>query len=206
MIDKLDITTLISFYPLPLMEEKPGMYPGKFSIEASDGVTPALAYIGQSNHYVDVGEDRPQLEVAMPSFDIARAIVDDFIAAQLAISDNAAPGLGYVRGKLTLAEVKAKEGPLLLALKERQRLWYMALVKLGDDDWQRYHKHVVISDVQRIGARALGLERDWVMIPEEVNAPTCPACGTQVAPSVVVCSNCRCILDKDKYALLSFAK
>lgn len=206
MIDPQDVTTLVSFFPLPLNEEKPGMFPGKFVIAASDGITPTIYHVGQSIHYVDVGEDRPQLQIAKPSYDIARAVVEDFIAAQLAVSEDAAPGLGYIRGKLTLAEVQAKEGKLLTALKERQRLWYVALVKLGDDDWQRFHKHVVISDIQRIGARSLGLERDWVMEPEDMVNETCPACGSSVNPSVVVCPNCRCILDKEKYASLAFAK
>lgn len=182
------------------------MFPGKFTIAASDGITPSIQHIGQSVHYVDVGEDRPQLEIPIPSFDIARALVDDFIAAQLAVDENTAPGLGYVRGKLTLAEVKAKESNLLTALKERQKLWNVALVKLGDDDWQRFHKHTVISDVQRIAARALGLDREWLMAPEDFATVTCPACGLSVSPSVVVCSNCRCILNKEKYALLAFAK
>ena len=206
MIDKQDKSTVISFFPLPITEEKPGLYPGRFALPASNGKDPSLLIVGQSVHYVDVGEDRPLVEIPHQSVEIARSIVEDLIAAQLAISDGIRPGLAFLRGEYTLPELKTKHSAVLQKLRSEHRLWYQELVKLADDDWQKYHKHTVISDLQRIAARDLNLEREWLMASIESEPQFCPACGTRVQSGVVVCSSCRCIIDVAKYKTLTFAQ
>lgn len=206
MIDELDKSTVVSIFPQLIREEKPGIFPGRFEIAPSNG-EPSLLVVGQSIHYVDVGEDRPQLTINTRSADIARSIVDDFIAAQIAVTPEARPGLAWVPNALTLQEVKTKHAPLLSRLKVLQKAWYLELVKMADDDWQRYHKHVVISDIERLAAVDLGYtDRDWLIVTEQLASSRCPACGTSIATSVVVCPSCRCIIDKKRYEELAFAK
>lgn len=206
MIDETDKSTVISLFPLPITEEKPGIFPGRFTIAASNG-EPALLVVGQSIHYVDVGEDRPQLTVTTPSFEVARSIVEDFVAAQLAVTDEIRPGVAWVRGVVTPLELKTKHKDLVVKLKEQHKAWYLELVKLADDDWQRYHKHTVISELQRTAAQSLGYSnREWLIIPAQLQSSTCPACGTSIVPTVVVCPSCRCIIDKTKYDQMAFAK
>ena len=208
MIDIQDKSTVISLFPLPISAEKPGIFPGVFRIEASNG-EPSLLVVGQSTYYVDVGEDRPQLTVHKQSAEIARSIVEDFITAQLGIDDEKGirPGLAWVRGEFSLLTLKAKHSKLLADLRSSHKAWNMELVKLADDDWQRYHKHTVISDIQRIAARQLGYaDRDWLIVEEQLKSSNCPGCGTPVVPTIVVCPSCRCILDKVKYDQMAFAK
>lgn len=206
MIDVQDKATVVSLFPLLIKEEKPGIFPGRFTIEPSNG-EPSLLVVGQSVHYVDVGEGRPQLEIAVPAADIARSLVDDFVAAQIAVTDNARPGLTWLRGEITLVELKSKHVQLLIKLRAAQKAWYLELVKMADDDWQRYHKHSVVSDLERIAARSLGyVDRDWLIVPEQLATAKCPACGTPIAETVVVCPSCRCIVRPEEYNKLQFAK
>ena len=205
MIDALDKSTVISVFPLIIKEEKPGVCPGRFEIAPCNG-EPSLLVVGQSVHHIDVGEDRPQLEMPIASAEMARSIVEDFIAAQIAVTETARPGLSWMRGEVTLQELKTKQAPLLASLKFTQKSWYLALVKIADDDWQRYHKHSVISDIQRSAARDLGyVDKDWLIVPELLASASCPACGTPIVPTIVVCPNCRCIIDPKKYKELTFA-
>ena len=211
MIDQQDKSTVISLFPLPITEEKPGIYPGRFFIPACTG-SPVLVEIGQSVHYVDVGEDRPMLQVTYPSIEIARSIVEDFIRAQLAVSDDGTvrPGLTWLRGSVSTLDLKSKHAPILKTLQAQHHAWLTELVKLADDDWEKYHKHTVVSELQRIAARCLGFtgkEKEYLLdfIPE-AKSESCPACGSQVSGGIIVCPFCRCILDKEKYSQLAFAK
>jgi len=205
MIDVQDKSTVVSIYPLLIKEEKPGVYPGRFTIEPSNG-EPSLLVVGQSVHHVDVGEGRPQIEIATPSHEMAKSIVDDFINAQIAISEGAQPGVAWLRGAITLSELKTKHVSLLLQLKTTQKAWYLSLVKMADDDWQRYHKHSVISDIERLAARDLGYtERPWLIVTEQLPSSSCSACGTPISTAVIVCPSCRCILKPDEYKKLTFA-
>ena len=205
MIDALDKSTVISIFPLIIKEEKPGVFPGRFTIAPCNG-EPSLLVVGQSVHHIDVGEDRPQLEMPIASAEMARSIVEDFIAAQIAVTENAKPGLTWFRGEVTPLELKTKQAPLIASLKATQRAWYLELVKMADDDWQRYHKHTVISDIERMAARDLGyVDKAWLIVPEQLMTSSCPACGTAIVPTVVVCPNCRCIIDAKRYKELNFA-
>jgi len=205
MIDVQDKSTVVSIFPLLIKEEKPGIFPGRFTILPCNG-EPSLLVVGQSVHHIDVGEDRPQLEMAITSSEIARSIVDDFIAAQIATTEDAKPGLTWLRGEITLAELKTKHMPILAALKAAQKMWYLALVKMADDDWQRYRKHSVISDVERFAARDLGYtNKEWLIIPSLLTSVSCPACATAIATTVIVCPSCRCIVKPEEYKKLTFA-
>jgi len=205
MIDPQDKATVVSLFPLPITETKPGIYPGRFHIPASQK-EPSLLVVGQSVHYVYVGDDRPQLEIAIPAADMAKSIVDDFVNAQIAVTEYARPGVGWLRGEVTLSELKTKHVSFLSNLRQLHKAWYLELVKMADDDWQRYRKHVVISDLQRLAARDLGYtDREWTIDPEKLASFSCPACGTSVIPGVAVCPSCRCIIDQEKYKKLTFA-
>jgi hypothetical protein len=183
------------------------MYPGRFSIPPSKG-EPSLLVVGQSVHYVDVGENRPQVEVISNSMEIARSIVDDFISAQLAIDvdGSAQPGLTWVRGAVVPIELKTKHADVVTRLRASQREWYMRLVQMADDDWEKYKRHTAVSDIQRYAAVDLGYtDKDWLILPEKLMSVKCPACKSSNVPDTIVCPVCRCILDKEKYQKLTFA-
>jgi len=202
-----DKCTVVSIVPFPiLLEEKPGMYPGRFHIPAAVGA-PQVLVVGKSKSEVPLPGERPPLVVETPPAEVARSIVDDYVESQLAADQSARPGISWLPGEWSVEDVVRKQPQLLADLLERQRKWFVRLVEMADTDWTRYRSHRVIADFQRYACTALGLEREWnVEVKPEVLLPTkCPACGSQVAEGVAVCSVCRCVLDKERYSELKFA-
>ncbi len=74
--------------------------------------------------------------------------------------------------------------------------FYKRLVFIADQEWERTHNYMLITDVQRRAARALGLEKEWSYDPKPM--ADCPACGEKVKPGVAVCRSCGAVLDRDK--------
>ena len=57
--DKEDISTIVSIFPVTILEVKPGLHPGYFKIPAClDYKEPSLIEIGQSCHYLYLGQDQ----------------------------------------------------------------------------------------------------------------------------------------------------
>ena len=74
--------------------------------------------------------------------------------------------------------------------------FYKKQVFIADQEWERTHNYMVITDVQRRAARGLGLEKEWSYEPKPL--VDCPACGEKVKPGVAVCRACGAILDRAK--------
>lgn len=196
--------TIISVFPFPINEDKPGVYPRYYHIPAAkDGdiemlvVKPALMYIELV--------DRPEkLKLDIPPAQLATSLIRDFIVAQLAYDESAAPGLIAVSGELTdKAFVKEAFKSEIAAIRSRQDVWFRRLVKIADDDWARYHQHKMISDLQVKCAQILKLERDWLL--PQTTPSSCPVCKSIVASGAIVCATCHCILDEAAYKKFKFA-
>ena len=90
--------------------------------------------------------------------------------------------------------------------RARQKAWFIRLVAIADDDWQRYGQHKFISDTQRYAGRTLNLERPWLILQQvESSLSVCPACQVQVHPKAVICSHCRFVLNPVEYKKMQFA-
>jgi hypothetical protein len=203
--------TVISIVPFVIDETKPGLIPNRYVIPAATKDVQIL-HVGTAIHYVYIDETRGSLQVRTPSFEVAKSIVNDYVNAQLGISEDAAPGITWVNREITTDDVK-KDPQLkieLARLKIRQNNWFTAICKIADDDWTRYQKHSVISDFQRTAAETLGWDNTkhpWMKIPVmELKSAKCPACAMSVSENSIVCPNCKCILDNEKYSKLTFAK
>lgn len=202
-------STVISFVPFRINEEKPGLLPPRFFIPPSDMKVPQLLKIGTCYHYVYLDEARPQLRVPDPSDQVAKSIVEDYISSQLAIDDIARPALFWVPediGEALIVKVRFKE--LVEELLERQKKWFLNISMLADNDWNRYHQYNVVSDMQRKCAEIIGWraeEHAWMVPGKTMNAMNCPACGTSISKDLAVCPNCSVILDKEKAKGLEFA-
>src|SRR5271169_869394 len=159
-------STLVSLMPFPIMEEKPGLIPGQFALEACTG-RPSIKVIGQSIFYVFIDADRGSFRVVTPSYAVAKSVVNDYLSAQLAATPDAHPAFFWVPGALTVEEVESKYADLIQEKKRVQTNWFVELVRLGDDDWEKTHHHYSISDTQRYAARALDPEnkrgRPWII-------------------------------------------
>ena len=222
------ISTVVSIVPFEILEEKPGLYPGVFKISASLNkndkkvdqieraltpdwleVVPQLLHVKESIHYIEVDIDR-SISVSNPSYRVANSIVEDYVSSQLGVKpesqENRGPGLFFVTGKLTLSQVIKDCANELKKAKERQDNWFRDMVTIADDDWERFHQHRTITDMQRYAAKALKLDRPWIVnLPDATISTKCPACASLLQPGVIICANCRCIINKEEYAKLQFA-
>ena len=192
--------TVISLVPVLINEEKPGLFPPRFIIPESDGQVPQVLHVFSATHYVYLDEARGMLQVKDPSDVVAKAIVNDFCTSQLGISDTVGPALWWVDEHMTPEDVVERQFQKIQEMKVRQHAWFVNLAKMADDDWTRYHKHVVISDFQRKIANMLGLNPDdheWMMplAMQEGKTNPCPYCGSAVPIGAVICQICNQIVD-----------
>jgi hypothetical protein len=149
------------------------------------------------------------LGVRDASDEVARSIVEDFLTSQLGCSDGVHPGLFYVVGEYTAKEIVEKFSDELNQSKTVQQRWFIEICKIADNDWNRHHQHNVISDFQRKAAELLGYRKEdheWMAPSLVMSSQRCPACNISVSAGVIVCPNCRCVLDKEKYKTFEFAK
>lgn len=207
----MSTATLVSLVPFPITEEKPGLIPNRFHIDPSDCVIPSLLHVEDAAHFIYLDEERGSLRVKDDAEQVARSLVYDYTSAQLAVTENAGPGMFWVPGKLKLKDIEEDFAHKIIEASERQKRWFTIICRIADDDFAKYHQHNVISDFQRIAATFLGLnpkEHIWMNLKEEVRVEKvdCFGCGTPVNLNIAVCPVCTCILDEEKYAKLNFAK
>ncbi len=201
-------STLISIVPFPISEFKPGIYPGVFEIKASNNGVPELLVIGDSVYHVEIDENRT-ITVKCPSEDVAKAVIEDHVTANLAysIEDDSAPGFFWKPGRHDLISIMSKFDKDLEYHKGRQTRWFKKLVEMADDDWEKTRQHKFISDIQRFAAKSLKLVRPWIISTAmDQGFIKCSACQSNVDSKAIVCPSCRCILNIEKYKTLQFAE
>ena len=201
--------TVVSLVPFNLREEKPGLLPGTFIIPASDMKTPQTLKVGTSRHYVYLDQDRGHLPVRTPSTEVAASIVRDYITSQQRVGPEAQPAIFWLAGSFSPKQILEDYSELVSESLEKQHRWFTLVCQQADDDWSKYHRHTVVSDVQRKMAQILGWnpeQHEWMAPNMTAIGTRCPACGTLAMMGAVVCSQCQCILDAEKYKTLQFAK
>jgi len=146
----------------------------------------------------------------VPALDttVAKSLVEDYTGSNIGIADNAKPALFWKEGKFELDEVLKIFSADLTAAKILQRKWLTNLSMIADDSWQRTQKHTEISSMQRKAADLIGWtakEHPWMSPLTTLTSKACPACGLSYPAGQVICSACKCVLDKTKYEQLEFA-
>lgn len=208
-IDPTDKCTLISVVPFLINEFKPGIYPGRFIVNpCTDPKQPQFLNIGMSVYFIkqfNGDAELPDLVIKTTSKEIAKSVVNDYMLAQMDVTEECRPGLVWLSGEVTKQEFLTEHVSLYGHMIRAQNNWYGKLVQRADNDWNRYRNSKVVSDNQRFAARALGLEREYLM-PDNTEIPIkCPSCFSQILPQAVVCSTCRFILNKKAYNAEDFA-
>jgi predicted nucleic acid-binding Zn ribbon protein len=140
------------------------------------------------------------LQVKDPSDVVAKAIVHDFVTSQLAISDEVGPALWWVDSQMSLEQVVEKEKVIMNEMRQRQRKWFVNLIKMADDDWVRYRQHNVISDFQRKIGNLLDLnpeDHEWMtpLALQQGKTFACPFCVTSLPIGAIICTACGEVLD-----------
>jgi hypothetical protein len=202
--------TLVYIAPCTIREQKP-ILPSEFYLEAGSFENPSLLLVGKGINDIYVGEGRGQagpersvIRVPVEADVIAAAIVTDWMEAQYGVVlPDAVPGFFWVPGHVTVATI----GKQLIEANERQKLWFKNLVKLADDDWNKFRQHKTISDIQRYACNALKLERPWLLDNEIVLALSeCPSCFEKVNPKAIVCAHCGLVLDEERHKAMTYAR
>lgn len=87
----------------------------------------------------------------------------------------------------------------LVTAQARQDSFYLQQIQQADLTYSRApHRPDSITDVQRRGARALGIDRPWLVKLAAMSE--CPACGGTVKAGAAVCRYCGTIMDEEKAA------
>lgn len=201
--------TVVSYVPLIIHEEKPGLYPPRYDIKASDMKIPSILHVNTADHFVYLDQDRGTLRVRNGSDVVAKSLVDDYISSQLGVDDTARPALFWTTGIHTSAEIMTAFKLRVPEMLDKQRKWFINICVIADNDWNKSHQHNVVSDFQRRLAEIIGWQPDqheWMIPHSSLATERCPACQTPVVPGLAICPSCRCILDKTKYSKFEFAE
>jgi hypothetical protein len=170
-----------TFQVAPAREKQPG--------QQACGVTAVAARKGT----IDLGDKRV-LDFPITAREIAEDLVHEINSDG---GDASFFGVFVCAGDApTPAELDAARGKL--------EEFYKKQVFIADQEWERTHNYMVITDVQRRAARWLGLEKDWSYEPKAM--ADCPACGEKVKPGVAVCRSCGAVLDAAKAAQFGLAR
>lgn len=192
--------TIISLLPYPVRETKPNIYPGYFQIPSAKETGVAVLPIGESVHAIESAyKGQPNIRVVESPKVIAAAIVHDFLESQLAIEPDAQPGFFFVEGHYTVEEAKKTFPARIKEAEEFQKNWFVVLVRIADDDWEKTHQHKFISDIQRYAAKYLNLNREWIQVTVDNAMDVCPLCKELVRQDAIVHSICGYILKPKEY-------
>ena len=209
-VNPMDISTVVSIYPKVINEVKHTIQPGRFSIAAGSYDIPALLIVGPSSWWREIDEEQPLLEIPNSSIQIADSIVKDYCNGLLGCNmSDAMPGLFYIPGRFNVAEIKKTYNHLLIEAKNKQDNWYKELINKADSDWARSNGNpLTISEDMRLAAREMKLAKDWMKDFTQLQLVACPACSTRITSNIIICPNCKVILDKVRFKELGmeFAK
>lgn len=209
-VNPMDKTTIVSIFPMEIIETKPTLQPGRFLIPAGSYDKPALVVIGPSSWWREIDEEQPLLEIPVSSVQVADSVIKDYCNGILGCNmTDAMPGLFYLLGEHTIADIRKSFQHELDAALARQRNWYSALIKLADALWARSNGNpLAISDSMRVAAREMNLTKDWMKDFRMVETVRCKACGGLLNPQFPVCPTCKAINDpaKAKELGLTFAQ
>lgn len=199
--------TIVSLYPLPINSVKPGLYPGHFFIPAAPLGDLTFLVVGDSVHYMQT-QNEQMIPVRTSFMDVAKSIVDDFQTEQLGriidedIDVAAEPGLFWVHGALrSKDQIRRHYQDLIDIAEKKQNNWFKELIKIGDDTFSRTQRSSAVSQLQRLAAERLGVQRPW-MIRTGDSRNSCPFCKAEMPYGALKCPNCREIVDPIGYAKL----
>lgn len=210
-INPLDKCTIFSIYNKEIFERKATIQPGSFLIPAGTYENPARLVVGPSSWWREIDDEQPLIEIPTGAMSIAQSIVQDYVIGLLARTPDAAPGLFWVPGDISVKELKTDEKykKLLDKANKMQEEWFKLLVKLGDIGWARTNGNpLCISDDMRMAAHALRVSenKDWMQDFKMFETIACIACGRPRNPKFPVCPSCNNIIDPELFAKSGIVK
>lgn len=203
----LDKSTIVSILPKRIEEVKHTIQPGKFIIEPGSYDKPSILVVGSSSWWKELEDGQPMLEIPHSSIQIADSVVKDYCNGILACDmGGSMPGLFYIPGEFTVERIRKEHKTQLDEALIKQRNWFSTLVKIADTLWARTNGNPLsISDDMRLAAKELNLEsgKEWTKDTQIMELIRCKACGTLINSSIVICPNCKVIIDEEKAKLMN---
>lgn len=207
---KSNRSTVISVLPFPTsVETKPGLFPGRYQIEAAPKNSIALLVIENAVKKFDRFDGMDPIQTIELSETVAKSFVEDYCGAQLGADGTGGPGLTWFpneefhHGPLeTVEQVEtykqhairqcvAEKKEEIGRLRVRQINWFKNLVKAADDEWTKYHRYTSISDLMRLAAVETGqTAREWLSIDIIEELTECPMCLSKVSKRAIMCKTC----------------
>jgi hypothetical protein len=204
-LQKFPEVAIVSVFPFPINEDKPGLIPRYYHIPAAKDGDIEVYPVNPGIMIIDLVDRPDKIRIDISPAQIAMSLIRDFTSSQLEFTSDASPGLFAVSGQgLTKEKIKKEYPNEIQKIREKQNNWFRRLVFLADDDWAKYKQHRLISSIQRIAAKQLKLEREWII---EVTPPkSCPACGSTLPnANVAVCFKCGAIINESLAKSFKFA-
>lgn len=190
----LDRCTIVSIFPVDIEERKHTIQPGTFRIPKGSYVSPTILVVGPSSWWKELEEDQPLLEITNSSIQVANSVVDDYVSGLLCCNKaDITPGLFFVPGEFSLAEIRAKHKSLLDKYKANQDRWFAELIKMADSMYAKSNGDPnTVNDLQRLAARELDQnDKDWLQNFQLTETIRCVACGSLRNPVYPICGNCK---------------
>lgn len=206
-VNPMDKTTIVSIYPKHIHEVKLTIQPGVFDIKAGSYENPAILVVGPSSWWKELDDEQPLLEIPSSSIQVADSIVRDYSNGILESNmADVMPGLFYIPGNKTVAQIKSEYKEALDKANAKQRNWFIALIKAADVLWARSSGNpLAVSDDMRMAAEQMGVKKEWMADTGTIEMAKCKACGVLNNNQVVVCPNCKVILDPVRFKELGLS-
>jgi hypothetical protein len=204
-INPLDKSTIFSIYPKEIIERKWTIEPGYFHIPPGTYEKPAVLVVGTSSWWKEIPEEDQLLEIPVSSISVANSVVKDYCNGLLACDmAGSMPGIFFIPGEISVEKLKKEYKKDLDLALQRQRSWYMELVKLSDALWARSNGNpLTISDDARLAARELGFSnKEWLQDFQNMELVRCVACGAMRNPMYPICRECKTVVDQDTFKKL----
>ncbi len=195
----LDRCTVVSVFNREIDEIKHTIEPGHFHIMPGTFDSPTVLVVGSSSWWKDIDFEQPMLEIPHSSIQVAESIVKDYCNGMLGCNmSDAMPGLFYVLGEHSVADIKSKYKTKLEDAKIKQDNWFKILVRMADSLWSRSNNNPLsVSEDMRLAARSLNFnDKPWLKDFNILEMINCKACGMMKNPAYPVCPSCKAI-DKD---------
>ena len=161
---------------------------GTYTVPArAAGQAYSLSSVFGRTELFDMGDDRKG-EKYWPARQIAQSVIGEHN-----------PDADLRRFGVFLCQGERPTEDELRAAQTRQDAFFLDQIQQADLLYSRApHRPDSITDVQRRAARALGIDRPWVVKMAAMSE--CPACGGTVKAGAAVCRYCGVILDEEKAA------
>lgn len=200
-VNPMDKCTIVSVYPFEINEVKHTIFPGRFIIPGAKENDFEILVVGPSSWFKEMEEGQPSIEIPNSSIQIAESVIKDYMNGLVGCNmADSTPGLFFVPGAFTKEQIAKNCIAELAIARGKQKNYWNSLVKMADVDWSRTNGNPLsISDLARLAANLLGLDKPWLRDFSNVQLEKCPACGQLVDIQFPICQHCHTIINEDAY-------